>query len=37
VFENISRKAYVRGYDVEKISTTIIDVDKPRDTEKVEM
>lgn len=29
-------KAYVRGYDVEKISTTIIDVEKPRDTEKVD-
>ena len=29
-------KAYVRGYDVEKISTTIIDVDKPRDTGKVD-
>jgi hypothetical protein len=29
-------KAYVRGYDVEKISTTIIDVSKPRDTEKVD-
>ncbi len=29
-------KAYVRGYDIEKISTTIIDVDKPRDTESVE-
>ena len=29
-------KAYVRGYDVEKISTTIIDIDKPRDTEKVD-
>ena len=28
-------KAYVRGYDVEKVSTTIIDVDKPRDTETV--
>ena len=26
-------KAYVRGYDVEKIGTTIIDADKPRDTE----
>ena len=26
-------KAYVRGYDVEKPGTTIIDVDKPRDTE----
>ena len=29
-------KAYVRGYDVEKISTTIIDVDKPRDTESIQ-
>jgi hypothetical protein len=29
-------KAYVRGYDVEKISTTIIDVDKPRDTARVD-
>lgn len=29
-------KAYVRGYDVEKISTTIIDVEKPRDTGKVD-
>ena len=29
-------KAYVRGYDVEKISTTIIDVDKPRDTERID-
>jgi hypothetical protein len=28
-------KAYVRGYDVEKISTTIIDVEKPRDTKTV--
>ena len=28
-------KAYVRGYDVEKIGTNIIDVDKPRDTETV--
>ena len=28
-------KAYVRGYDVEKIGTTIIDVDKPRDTESI--
>ena len=28
-------KAYVRGYDVEKISTTIIDVEKPRDTKSV--
>jgi hypothetical protein len=29
-------KAYVRGYDVEKISTTIIDVEKPRDTKLVD-
>jgi hypothetical protein len=29
-------KAYVRGYDVEKISTTIIDVQKPRDTKSVD-
>jgi hypothetical protein len=29
-------KAYVRGYDVEKTSTTIIDIDKPRDTKKVD-
>ena len=29
-------KAYVRGYDVEKISTTIIDVEKPRDTKSVD-
>ena len=29
-------KAYVRGYDVEKISTTIIDVPKPRDTARVD-
>ena len=28
-------KAYVRGYDIDKISTTIIDVDKSRDTESV--
>jgi len=27
-------KAYVRGYDVEKTGTTIIDVEKPRDTQK---
>ena len=25
-------KAYVKGYDVDKISTTIIDIEKPRDT-----
>jgi hypothetical protein len=25
-------KAYVQGYDIEKISTSIIDVEKPRDT-----
>jgi len=29
-------KAYVRGYDVEKVSTTIIDVQKPRDTKSVD-
>ena len=29
-------KAYVKGYDVEKISTTIIDVEKPRDTTSVD-
>jgi hypothetical protein len=29
-------KAYVKGYDVEKISMTIIDVDKPRDTERID-
>jgi len=29
-------KAYVRGYDVEKISTTIIDIDKPRDTASIQ-
>jgi hypothetical protein len=28
-------KAYVKGYDIEKISTTIIDVDKPRDTKSI--
>ena len=28
-------KAYVRGYDVENISTTILDVEKPRDTQSV--
>jgi hypothetical protein len=29
-------KAYVRGYDVESVSTTVLDADKPRDTETVE-
>ena len=29
-------KAYVRGYDIETISTTVIDVEKPRDTQTVE-
>ena len=29
-------KAYVRGYDVDKISTTIVDVSKPRDTESIQ-
>jgi Domain of unknown function (DUF4815) len=28
-------KAYVRGYDIDKISTTIIDVNKSRDTESI--
>lgn len=28
-------KAYVRGYDIEKISTTILDVPKPRETQNV--
>ncbi len=28
-------KAYVRGYDVETTGTTVIDVDKPRDTQSV--
>ena len=28
-------KAYVQGYDIEKIGTTILDVNKPRDTETV--
>ena len=28
-------KAYVRGYDIEKIGTTVIDVQKPRDTQTV--
>lgn len=28
-------KAYVRGYDIEKISTTILDVQKPRETQNV--
>ena len=29
-------KAYVRGYDVEKSGTSVIDVDKPRDKENLE-
>ena len=29
-------KAYVKGYDVEKTYTTVIDVDKPRDTQKID-
>ena len=29
-------KAYVKGYDIEKVSTTIVDVEKPRDTDKIE-
>jgi hypothetical protein len=28
-------KAYVRGYEIEKVSTTFVDVDKARDTEQV--
>lgn len=28
-------KAYVKGYDIEKTETTIIDVDKPRSTQKI--
>jgi hypothetical protein len=28
-------KAYVRGYDIESVSTTILDADKPRDTQNV--
>jgi hypothetical protein len=28
-------KAYVKGYDVEKTSTTILDIEKPRDTQTV--
>jgi hypothetical protein len=28
-------KAYVKGYDIEKTGTTIIDVNKPRDIQKV--
>ena len=28
--------AYVKGYDVDKIGTTIIDVEKPRDTDKTD-
>ena len=29
-------KAYVKGYDIEKTYTTVIDVDKPRDTQKID-
>lgn len=29
-------KAYVKGYDVEKTYTTVIDVDKPRDTQTID-
>ena len=31
----LSQEGYVRGYDVETISSKILDVDKPRDTNKV--
>ena len=30
-----SGTAYVKGYDVDKLGTTVIDVDKPRDVEKI--
>ena len=30
-----SGKAYVRGYDIETVGTTVLDVDKPRDTQTV--
>ncbi|BCU95504.1 MAG: hypothetical protein CM15mV9_1170 [uncultured marine virus] len=30
-----SGKAYVRGYDIDKGATTILDVEKPRDKEKL--
>jgi hypothetical protein len=29
-------KAYVKGYDIEKVTTTILDVNKPRETQNVE-
>ena len=29
-------KAYVRGYDIESSSNTVVDVDKPRDKEKID-
>jgi hypothetical protein len=29
-------KAYVRGYDIEKTTSTILDVSKPRETQKIE-
>ena len=28
--------AYVKGYDIETVGTTVLDVDKPRDVEKIE-
>ncbi len=28
-------KAYVKGYDIEKVSSTTVDIDKPRDTEDI--
>ena len=28
--------AYVRGYDIETVATTVLDVDKPRDVEKID-
>jgi len=30
-----SGKAYVRGFDIDKVSTTVLDVEKPRDTSTV--
>ena len=29
-------KAYVKGYDIEKVTTTILDVNKPRETQNIE-
>ena len=32
---NISGEAYVRGYEVDKPFSSIIDIEKPRDTEEI--